>query len=117
LAVAKGVYQASKHVGATHWIVATERSLQRLLARNGFPFVQLGPEFDYFGPVAPYSMNLAEFERVILSGRYPALADFTLGVEPLVDAGAASIGTQTQFVHHLRATARVLPATCDQSVA
>jgi N-acyl amino acid synthase of PEP-CTERM/exosortase system len=78
----KALYQASKRHGFTHWIVATERSLQRLVARYGFPFHAIGPETDYYGPVAPYLMDLAEFDAVILSGRFPLLESFLDRLEP-----------------------------------
>ncbi len=77
----KALYQASKRRGYTHWLAATERSLQRLVARYGFPFRSAGPEVDYYGLVAPYLMDLSEFDRTILSGRFPLLADFLTGLE------------------------------------
>jgi N-acyl amino acid synthase of PEP-CTERM/exosortase system len=82
LALAKAIYQATKRLGATHWIVATEISLQRLLAHYGFPFRAIGPECDYGGRVSPYLMNLAVFDQVILSRRVPELDDFIVGLEP-----------------------------------
>jgi N-acyl amino acid synthase of PEP-CTERM/exosortase system len=78
----RALYQASKRHGFTHWLAATERSLQRLVVRYRFPFVQVGPETDYFGMVAPYLMDLAAFDREILSGEVPALRDFLVGLEP-----------------------------------
>jgi N-acyl amino acid synthase of PEP-CTERM/exosortase system len=77
----KALYQASKRRGYTHWLAATERSLQRLVSRYGFPFRAAGPEVDYYGVVAPYLMDLSEFDRAILSGRIPLLADFLTGLE------------------------------------
>lgn len=78
----RALYQASKRHGFTHWLAATERSLQRLVTRYRFPFRQVGPEVDYFGLVAPYLMDLAEFDAEILSGQVPALRDFLVGLEP-----------------------------------
>lgn len=78
----RALYQASKRHGFTHWLAATERSLQRLVVRYRFPFVQVGPETDYFGMVAPYLMDLAAFDVEILSGEVPALRDFLVGLEP-----------------------------------
>jgi N-acyl amino acid synthase of PEP-CTERM/exosortase system len=89
LTLLKGLYQASKRLGATHWLAATEKSLQRLLALRGFPFHQIGPQGDYFGPVAPYQMDLQEFENVVLSGRFPALEDFLDGVDAVRPAAEA----------------------------
>jgi N-acyl amino acid synthase of PEP-CTERM/exosortase system len=90
LTMTRALYQESKRIGATDWLVATEKSLQRLLAQYGFPFRQVGPERDYFGVVAPYRMNLDELDRVILSGGSPCLGDFFVGLEPeLRPRGAA----------------------------
>lgn len=78
----RALYQASKRHGFTHWLAATERSLQRLVTRYHFPFRQVGPETDYFGLVAPYLMDLADFDAEILSGEVPALRQFLDGLEP-----------------------------------
>ena len=78
----RALYQASKRHGFSHWLAATERSLQRLVVRYHFPFKQVGPETDYFGMVAPYLMDLAEFDREIISGEVPALRHFLDGLEP-----------------------------------
>ena len=78
----RALYQASKRHGFTHWLAATERSLQRLVIRYHFPFVQVGPETDYFGMVAPYLMDLSAFDVEILSQDVPALRDFLVGLEP-----------------------------------
>jgi N-acyl amino acid synthase of PEP-CTERM/exosortase system len=78
----KAVYQASKRRGHTHWIAATERSLQRLFSRFRFPFRPIGPETDYYGIVAPYLMDLRDFDRLIVSGEVAPLAEFLNGLEP-----------------------------------
>jgi N-acyl amino acid synthase of PEP-CTERM/exosortase system len=82
LTLVKAVYQVSVRLGATHWLAATERSLQRMLVHEGFPFYAVGPVCDYFGPVAPYALNLRELTAVIASGRYPSLAACFEGLEP-----------------------------------
>jgi N-acyl amino acid synthase of PEP-CTERM/exosortase system len=81
LTLYKALYQASKRRGYTHWLVATERSLQRLVAKYGFPFRVIGPETDYYGSVSPYLMDLKEFDTVISSHRMAALDDFLTGLE------------------------------------
>jgi N-acyl amino acid synthase of PEP-CTERM/exosortase system len=95
LTLYKALYQASKRLGFTHWVAATERSLQRLVAKYGFPFKAIGPETDYYGLVAPYLMDLQEFDRVILSHRIPMLDDFLDGLEP--EFSPAGDG---RLVHH-----------------
>jgi phenylacetate-CoA ligase len=82
LTLLKALYQATKRIGATHWLAAMETSLVRLLAQHGFPFRLIGPESDYFGLVAPYQMDLKEFDNVLVSGRFPILDEFVVGLEP-----------------------------------
>lgn len=78
----KALYQVSKRCGFTHWLVATEPSFQRLVAEYGCPFTAIGPETDYFGPVTPYFMDLSAWDKVIVSGTFPALSSFLDGLEP-----------------------------------
>jgi N-acyl amino acid synthase of PEP-CTERM/exosortase system len=82
LNIFKGLYQASKRQGVTHWLAATEKSLQRLMTKYGFPFQQVGPETDYYGCVSPYLMDIGEFDNVILSRRIPLIEEFLEGLEP-----------------------------------
>jgi N-acyl amino acid synthase of PEP-CTERM/exosortase system len=81
LTLYKALYQASKRRGYTHWLVATEKSLLRLVAKYGFPFRVIGPETDYYGTVSPYLMDLKEFDAVISGHRMAALDDFLAGLE------------------------------------
>ena len=78
----KAIYQATKRLGATHWIIAIEKSLRRRIARYGLPFQLAGPEVDYYGLVAPYIMSLAELDQVILGRQFSSLDDFSVGLEP-----------------------------------
>jgi N-acyl amino acid synthase of PEP-CTERM/exosortase system len=78
----KAIYQAAKRLRATHWVAATETSLQRRVVQYGVPFVLAGPESEYLGRIAPYVMSLAEFDAVILGGQIAALDDFFVGLEP-----------------------------------
>jgi N-acyl amino acid synthase of PEP-CTERM/exosortase system len=82
LMLLRGIYHATKRIDASHWLAATEKSLQRLVEQYGFPFRVIGPQANYGGPVAPYLMNLSEFDEVILSRRIAALDDFLDGLEP-----------------------------------
>ena len=81
MAIYKAIYQVSKRRGFTHWVIAAERALRRLVARYGFPFKAIGPETDYYGQVSPYLMDLREFDEEISSGRIPVLAEFVNGLE------------------------------------
>jgi N-acyl amino acid synthase of PEP-CTERM/exosortase system len=77
----KGMYQATKRLGGSHWIIAVEKALRRRLTRYGLPFRQAGPEADYHGPVAPYLLDIAELDAVIRSHRYAVLNDFPVELE------------------------------------
>jgi N-acyl amino acid synthase of PEP-CTERM/exosortase system len=79
LTLLKAVVCSARHVGATHLIGATDAALHRRLVRLGFPYRVAGPTVDYYGPVAPHLMSLAELDDVILGGQYPALHDFPIG--------------------------------------
>lgn len=81
-ALIKGMYQVTKRLHGTHWIIAVEKALRRRISRYGLPFRAAGPEADYYGPVAPYVMSLAELDDVIRSREYPVLDDFPVGLEP-----------------------------------
>lgn len=80
--LANATYQAAKRLGATHWIAATEKSLQRLVVQFGLPFRPAGPETNYYGVVTPYVMSMAEFDHVILSGQIAGIDNFLVGLEP-----------------------------------
>lgn len=90
--LAKSLYHATKRLGATHWIVAIEKSLRRRVGRYGLPFELAGPEVDYYGLVAPYIMSLADLDQVIHGRQFPSLNDFPVGLEP----GALAAGTPTR---------------------
>jgi N-acyl-L-homoserine lactone synthetase len=92
LSLYRATYQASKRSGLTHWVAAMEPALCRLLTGLGVPFRSIGPLTDYFGPVAPYLVDLSEFDRIILSGTRPRLASFVDGLEPEFHPGAAPAG-------------------------
>jgi N-acyl-L-homoserine lactone synthetase len=82
IALYRTIYQASKRNGFTHCLVATEPSLQRLLASLHVPFREVGPQTDYYGPVAPYLVDLSKWDQTILSRALPALHWFLDGLEP-----------------------------------
>jgi hypothetical protein len=73
---------AAKRVRATHLIGATDAALHRWLVHYGFPYRLAGPEVDYYGPVAPYIMSLVELDQVILGGKFAALDQFPVGLDP-----------------------------------
>jgi N-acyl amino acid synthase of PEP-CTERM/exosortase system len=78
----KAMYHACKRKGITHLLAATERSLQRLLTVYHFPFRAIGPQVDYFGPVIPYVLDLAELDARLIQFRSPILTEFLEGLEP-----------------------------------
>ena len=80
-ALIKAVYLEAKRLHATHWIVAIEKALRRRLLRYGLPFHLAGPEVDYFGPVAPYVLNVDELDDVVRRGEYPSLDGLPVDVD------------------------------------
>lgn len=75
LGMYREMYRYSKKNGVHYWYAAMERSLMRLLGRYGFDFRPIGPEIDYYGPVAIYVASLAELEQK-LSAQSPQLFDW-----------------------------------------
>ncbi len=63
LGLIQAMYICSLAENITYWFAAMERPLIRMLARLGFIFRQIGPETDYYGPVAPYVMTMEEFNE------------------------------------------------------
>jgi hypothetical protein len=76
------LYQESKRHGVTHWVVAMERGLQVMLKRMGFPFVPIGPEVDYYGPVRPYVAEIAALEHNVARFKPATLEYVVSGLEP-----------------------------------
>jgi phenylacetate-CoA ligase len=122
LTIVKGLYQATKRIEVTHWLVGMEKSLHHLAARHGLPFRLIGPESDYLGLVAPYQLDLEEFDRVIVSGRLPALDQLLVGLEPglrpqrpalhrrAVEAPVFGPETDVRLVNEFRRAAGCVPA-------
>ena len=62
LSMYRHMYHHSLDHGVRYWYAAMERSLARALTRMGFTFRQIGPQIDYYGPVASYVADLRELE-------------------------------------------------------
>jgi len=65
LSMFRQLYLHSLDSGIRYWYAAMERSLARALMRLGFTFVAIGPETDYYGPVAPYVADLRKLEKAV----------------------------------------------------
>ncbi|HKB12367.1 MAG TPA: PEP-CTERM/exosortase system-associated acyltransferase [Vicinamibacterales bacterium] len=97
LTLLKGLYHVTTRMDATHWLAAIEKPLHRLLLQHGFPFRVIGPEANYAGPVAPYLMNLREFDEVIRSGDFPGLLDYSAGLDRGHQPASAGARPQSDF--------------------
>lgn len=75
LGILKYLYHESKRRGVAHWLIAVEKSLFLAVRRMGWPFVPIGPEVDYYGPVRPY-LAAASAAEAALARRNPALLSF-----------------------------------------
>lgn len=92
----KYLYRETKRSGVTHWLIAIERGLDVLVRRMGWPFVAVGPEVDYYGPVRPYLAEVSRAERM-LEKKNPRLLSFLRQGIPRGGGGAgtqASVGTR-----------------------
>jgi N-acyl amino acid synthase of PEP-CTERM/exosortase system len=78
----KNMYQYSKRNGITHWLVAMEKTLFRLLTYSHFCFKEIGPKIDYYGPVRPYYASLDDVERNVIEKNPKLFWEFMEGLEP-----------------------------------
>lgn len=79
----KAMYQASKRQGITHWFAAMEKPLLRLMRRCfHIEFTAIGPELDYYGPVVPYIIAVADIEEALCRHCPKVMTDFLNGLEP-----------------------------------
>jgi N-acyl amino acid synthase of PEP-CTERM/exosortase system len=60
LGMYREMYRHSRKAGIRYWFAAMEKGLARSLGKMGFHFVAVGPEGDYYGPVAAYVVDLWE---------------------------------------------------------
>jgi N-acyl amino acid synthase of PEP-CTERM/exosortase system len=49
-------------VGRRYWFAAMERVLARSLLQMGYPFKQITPNVDYYGPVSTYMLDMEELQ-------------------------------------------------------
>lgn len=68
LSLYRRMYTRSLDDGVRYWYAAMERPLARALRSMGFAFRQIGPQTDYYGPVAPYLADLRELEAAVEQG-------------------------------------------------
>lgn len=81
LTLYKGIYQSTRCRDIHMLVAAMEKPLWRLMQKFHFPFRQIGPVTDYYGPVAPYILDLNELD-VVLSQKSPwLLKEFRHGLE------------------------------------
>ncbi len=95
LSLYRQMYAYSLKVGIRHWYAAMERPLARSLLRRNFAFLPIGPQTDYYGPVAPYLADLRELESQAAE-RKPELLAWIRGQDRPVGAmayGAAASAT------------------------
>lgn len=72
LSLYRQMYAYSLEQGIRFWYAAMEKPLARSLQRFEFAFRPIGPQTDYYGPVAPYLADLRELECKVAS-RHPEL--------------------------------------------
>jgi len=82
LSLYRQMYAFSVAHGIRYWYAAMERTLARSLRQLQFNFRRLGPEVDYFGPVAPYVADLRELEKQLATAHPALFAWLTRPVAP-----------------------------------
>ena len=91
LGLYRQMYAYSREHSIHHWYAAMERPLARSLLRLDFAFRPIGPQTDYYGPVAPYVADLRELESQV-GQRHPALLSWLQEPERRADLSNAHEG-------------------------
>lgn len=91
LSLYRQMYAYSRENGIRHWYAAMERPLARSLLRLDFAFRPIGPQTDYYGPVAPYVADLRELEAQV-GQRHPSLLTWLQDPERRSDGTASDEG-------------------------
>jgi N-acyl amino acid synthase of PEP-CTERM/exosortase system len=99
LSLYRQMFAYCRERGLRYWYAAMERTLARSLLRYDFAFRPIGPETDYYGPVAPYLADLRELEQQV-STRHPELMRWML--EPEWNLDAASTEERWSHCHMSR---------------
>ncbi len=87
LGLFKAMYQESKALGITHWIVATAKALQILLRRLGIVFDPIGPEVNYHGLRTPYLICISAIEKHLAETNRELLEEFIEGLPEELKTG------------------------------
>jgi N-acyl amino acid synthase of PEP-CTERM/exosortase system len=74
------MYHSLKREGISHIVASMETTLYRVLRALRFPFSEIGPISDYYGPVRPFYLNLSELEISLKSNRPEILHYFNHGL-------------------------------------
>lgn len=106
LSLYRQMYAYSRENGIRHWYAAMERPLARSLLRLNFAFRSVGPEADYYGPVAPYIADLRELEAQV-GARRPELLQWLQTPERWF--GPTTHGDEWGLCHISRPTVRARP--------
>lgn len=81
LGLYRAMYHASKKHGLAFWYASMEKKLWYALKRFAFPFVPIGPEIDYYGPVIPYLGEIKEIEKTVLKSNPKIMKYMLEGLE------------------------------------
>ena len=100
LGLLKHVYLHSKQLGISHWYMAVEKPLVRLLQRLLFFSLEpIGEQADYYGPVIPCILSVEYFEEALSNG------------DPVLFAWFQEASTQTLAIeiHPTSQSSRLIP--------
>ena len=76
------VYHGLKERGVKDVLASMETTLFRILRVLRFPFREIGPEVDYYGPVRPYYLDLDELDLQLVEWQPDLLQYFNYGLDP-----------------------------------
>jgi N-acyl amino acid synthase of PEP-CTERM/exosortase system len=82
------MYHVLKERGIEHMVASMETTLYRILRTLRFPFHEIGPETDYYGPVRPFYLNLSELDRELARAKPDLLRYFNYGLDPKLQCKA-----------------------------
>jgi len=93
VALYKAMYQWVETQDISLLFAAMEPPLARLLRKTGFPFMEIGPEADYYGRVFPYVLDI-DYGKLYLRMHFPETWEFLIEAQGEQDAQISARGAK-----------------------
>jgi N-acyl amino acid synthase of PEP-CTERM/exosortase system len=91
------MYHSLKRNGLRHILASMETTLFRILRSLRFPFREIGPQVDYYGPVRPFYLDLDELDTRLVDGHPDLLQYFNYGLPPSLQSLALPLKAKLQL--------------------